>query len=72
MTKKLSEKKIRLQNLQAKFQKNLDSGNKHAGSMAKFEACLKFFAEKVDSSDELSDIDAAEIDDFIRSYDNSE
>lgn len=63
--KKINEKKRRLQELGAKLGRNREQGNLAAGSEAKFQECLDFFKQKVDSCEELGDQEAEEVQRFV-------
>lgn len=59
--KKLATKKMRLMELNMKYERNRRNGDQIAGSAQNFEKCLKFFAEKVTSED-MGDQEAREVD----------
>ena len=68
--RKLATKKMRLTELNLKYERNRKSGDQIAGSTQNFEKCLQFFAEKVTSED-MGDQEAREVDQFIKAYENS-
>ena len=53
-----------------KYERNKKNGDAAAGSPADFQQCLDFFAQKVTSED-LGDVQAREVDQFINKYANS-
>ena len=51
--------------LEKKLIRNREQGNLAAGSPTKFKECLDFFAQKVDTCEELGDQGAEEVQLFV-------
>ena len=54
-----------MEDLGKKLGRNRDQGNLAAGSATKFQECLDFFAQKVDTCEELGDQEAEEVQRFV-------